>query len=250
MVRGASAIGPSRAATLREADVCQHRAAESLHFDHRIAKEVRDVDFYRDRIYPRLVNSFGDPRPIRRLRRQLLPDARGDVLELGVGPGVNFIHYDPAKVGKLYALEPNAAMVQLAKRRQRGTRLDVVFLDLPGERIPLADASIDTVVSTFTLCTIPGVEEALRGVRRVTRSGGRLIFFEIAASPDAEVRRWQRRWEPIHRRLFEGLYLTRDIPGLLRQAGFEIASLTTGYMARFPRSWSHCCWGSAVVSGE
>ncbi len=208
------------------------------------------MDFYRDHVYPHLVSMFGDPPPIQRLRRKLLPDAQGDVLEVGVGPGVNFSHYDPAKVRKLYALEPNAAMVRLAERRRRETRLNVEFLGLPGERIPLADASIDTVVSTFTLCTIPAVEEALRGVRRVLRPGGRLIFFEIAASPDAQVLRWQQRWQPVHRRLFEGLYLTRDIPGLLRRAGFEIATVETGCMARFPKSWSHCCWGSAVAVGE
>jgi hypothetical protein len=88
-----------------------------------------------------------------------------------------------------------------------------------------ADASIDTVVSTFTLCTIPGVEEAIRGAAHVLKPTGKLIFFEIAVSADARVRRWQERWEPIHLRLFEGLYLTRDIAGLLRQGGFEIGSV-------------------------
>jgi SAM-dependent methyltransferase len=205
------------------------------------------VGFYRKRIYPRLVSGFGDPPPIQELRRKLLPQASGRTLEIGVGPGVNFAYYDPAKVTKLYALEPNEQMVRLAGARCRGTGLDVEFLDVPGERIPLADASIDTVVSTFTLCTIPGVEEALRGVRRVLRPGGRLVFFEIAVSPDARVRRWQRLWEPIHYRLFEGLYLTRDIPGLIRHAGFGVSSIENGSMARFPKSWSHCCWGVAVA---
>jgi SAM-dependent methyltransferase len=204
------------------------------------------MGFYRDRIYPQLVSALGDPAPIRDRRRHLLPQARGIVLEIGVGSGANFGHYDPGRVDKIYALEPNPGMVQLAERRLRRTALIVEFLALPGERIPLADACVDTVVSTFTLCTIPGVVDALRGVHRVMKPTGRLIFFEISASPDLRVRRWQRRWEPLQRALFEGLFLTRDIPSLLEASGFSIEWMDTGYMARFPKSWAHCCWGSAV----
>jgi SAM-dependent methyltransferase len=204
------------------------------------------MGFYRDRIYPQLVSALGDPAPIRDRRRQLLPQARGTVLEVGVGSGANFGHYDPGRVDKIYALEPNPGMVRLAERRLRRTALIVEFLALPGERIPLADACVDTVVSTFTLCTIPGVVDALRGVHRVMKPTGRLIFFEISASPDLRVRRWQRRWEPLQRALFEGLFLTRDIPSLLEASGFSIEWMDTGYMARFPKSWAHCCWGSAV----
>jgi ubiquinone/menaquinone biosynthesis C-methylase UbiE len=204
------------------------------------------MGFYRDRIYPQLVSALGDPAPIRDHRRQLLSEARGIVLEVGVGSGANFGHYDPGRVDKIYALEPNRAMVQLAERRLRRTALIVEFLALPGERIPLADASVDTVVSTFTLCTIPGIVDALRGVHRVMKPTARLIFFEISASPDLRVRRWQRRWEPFQHALFEGLFLTRDIPSLLAASGFSIEWMDSGYMARFPTSWAHCCWGTAV----
>src|SRR6266487_5532466 len=121
------------------------------------------MPFYRDRIYPHLVRKLGDPPPIREIRGRLLPLAEGKVLEIGVGPGVNFVYYDPARVRKLYALEPNPAMIRLAERQRQRTTLDVEFLDLPGERIPLADGTVDTVVSTFTLGTIPGVVEAIHG---------------------------------------------------------------------------------------
>ncbi len=204
------------------------------------------MGFYKDRVYPQLVTRLGDPPPIRSRRRQLLSEARGDVLEIGVGPGVNFVHYDPGKVRKVYALEPNPGMVRLAEAQRRRTPLAVEFLGLPGERIPLADACIDTVVSTFTLCTIPGVMDAIRGIVRVLKPEGRLIFFEIALSPEPGVRRWQRRWGPVHHVLFEGLHLTRDIPSLLEQGGFQIEHVETAYMARFPKSWSHCCWGTAT----
>jgi SAM-dependent methyltransferase len=204
------------------------------------------MGFYKDRVYPQLVTRLGDPPPIRSRRRQLLAEARGDVLEIGVGPGVNFAHYDPQRVRKVYALEPNPGMVRLAEARRRRTTLVVEFLDLPGERIPLADACVDTVVSTFTLCTIPGVMDAIRGIVRVLKPEGKLIFFEIALSPEPGVRRWQRRWGAVPQALFEGLYLTRDIPSLLEQGGFRIEHVETGYMARFPKSWSHCCWGTAT----
>src|SRR5712691_83479 len=107
------------------------------------------MPFYRDRVYPHLVSMLGDPAPIRQVRRQIIPLAQGEVLEIGAGSGANFVHYDPSKVRKLYAVEPNPGMIRLAERQRRRTRLDIAFLDLPGERIPLQDGTIDTVVSTF-----------------------------------------------------------------------------------------------------
>jgi len=205
------------------------------------------MPIYRDRIYPYLVHTLGNPKPIREVRQQIVPLAQGMVLEIGVGSGANFIHYDPARVSTIYALEPNREMIRLAERQRRRTKLQVEFLDLPGERIPLEDNTIDTVVSTFTLCTIPGVAEALHGIGRVLRSGGKLIFFELGRSPDPHVRRWQERWEPVHRLVFAGLYLTRDIPTLLTAGGFQIEQVYTGYLARFPKSWAHCYWGIATA---
>jgi len=206
------------------------------------------MPFYRDRVYPRIVEAFGDPPPIRAVRQRIVRDAVGKVLEIGVGPGVNFAHYDPAKVRKIYALEPNPQMVRLAERRRRRTDLDIEFLALPGERIPLDDDSVDTVLSTFTLCTIPGVREALRGVERVLKPEGKLIFFEHGLSPEPRVRRWQERSEPLTRWLFEGCHVTRDVPSLLEQSGFRIQQVEKGYLARFPRAWTYCWWGTAAPS--
>jgi hypothetical protein len=165
------------------------------------------MPFYRDHVYPQLVRVLGDPRPIREVRQRIVRWAQGKVLEIGVGPGINFVHYDPAKVRKIYALEPNRGMVRLAERQRRRTELDVEFLGLPGERIPLDDDTVDTVVSTFT---------------------------------------WQERSEPLTRWLFEGCHVTRDIPSLLEQSGFRTEQIETGYLAQFPRAWTHCWWGTAV----
>ena len=202
---------------------------------------------YRDRIYPYLVSRMGDPKPIRDLRRRVIPLACGTVLEIGSGAGANFRYYDPTRVNKLYALEPNARMIELAEP-QRPPNLAVEYLELPGERIPLRDATVDSVVSTFTLGTIPDALSALRGMRRVLRPEGKLIFLELALSLEAAVRRWQKRWEPAAHWLFEGLYLTRDMPSLLVEGGFQVVRLEVTYLAGFPKSWTSCCWGTARVS--
>ena len=204
------------------------------------------MHFYKEFVYPYLVDALGDPPPIRNIRQQIIPHAQGTVLEIGAGSGANFSHYDPTKVNKLYALEPNPGMIRLAERKRRVTKRDVEFLDLPGERIPLEDATIDTVVSTFTLCTISEIADAIREIARVLKSDGRLIFFELGLSPDPAVQCWQERLEPVHRWIFQGLYLTRDIPALLIKGDFQIEEMQAGYIASFPKSSTYCWWGIAL----
>jgi ubiquinone/menaquinone biosynthesis C-methylase UbiE len=204
------------------------------------------MPFYRDTIYPHLVDILGDPLPIKKIRQQIIPFAEGNVLEIGVGSGANFIHYDPTKVRKLYALEPNLGMIRLAEKQQRRTKLNIEYLDLPGERIPLADETVDTVVSTFTLCTIPDIPTAIKGIARVLKPDGKLIFFELGLSPDPRVQHRQRQLEPVFHSLFQGLRLTRDIPALLVQGGFQVVQMEKGYLAQFPKSASYCWWGIAL----
>src|SRR5574341_1116710 len=208
------------------------------------------MPFYKEYIYPYLVDILGDPAPIQRVRQQIIPQAQGVVLEIGAGSGANFIHYDPTKVNKLYALEPNPGMIRLAERKRHKTKLDIEFLDLPGEHLPLKDSTVDTVVSTFTLCTIPGITEAIQEIRRVLKADSELIFFELGISPDSAVQRWQKWLEPVYRRLFQGLYLTRDIPTLLVQGDFQIKKLERGYLAQFPKSSTYCWWGTASVDSH
>jgi len=205
------------------------------------------MSFYRDTIYPYLVDKLGDPPPIKEVRQQIIPVAEGRVLEIGAGSGANFVFYDPTKVVRFYALEPNAGMIRLAQKQVQRTKLEVEFLDLPGERIPLDDKILDTVVSTFTLCTIPGVVEAIQGIARVLKPTGKLIFYELGRSPDVAVQRWQKLLEPICRQVFQGLYLTRDIPALLVEGGFQIKQMEKAYLAPFPKSLSYCYWGIATL---
>jgi len=208
------------------------------------------MPFYRDHIYPHLVNVLGDPKPIQEVRQRIIPLAQGAVLEIGVGPGVNFVHYDAARVSRVYALEPNPGMIRLAEQQRRQTQVKIEFLDLPGERIPLPDGSVDTAVSTFTLCTIPGVVAAIQGIGRVLKPGGKFIFFEHGLSPDLQVQRWQRWSEPIPLYVFEGCHLTRDIPSLIKSGGFQMEQMETGYLAPFPKSWTYCFWGTAIPRSQ
>jgi ubiquinone/menaquinone biosynthesis C-methylase UbiE len=155
------------------------------------------------------------------------------------------MHYDPARVAKVYALEPNPGMIRRAEQQRRQTALAVEFLDRPGEWIPLADGSVDTLVSTFTLCTIRGVAEAFRGIGRVLKPGGRLIFFEHGLSPDPLVRRWQERVEPFFKWAFEGCHVSQDIPPVIGNGGFKVEQIATGYLSPFPKSGSYALWGVA-----
>lgn len=190
---------------------------------------------------------MGDPKPIRELRHQVIRLAEGSVLEIGVESGANFPYYDATRITKLYALEPNPGMIALAERQRRRTNPDIEYLERPGERIPLEDRSVDSVVSTFSLGTIPDVLAALRGMRRVLRPEGKLIFLELRLSSAASVRRWQKWWDPAAHWLFEGLHLTRNIPVILREGGFQVESTETAYLAPFPKSWTFCLWGTARV---
>ena len=102
-----------------------------------------------------------------------------------------------------------------------------------------------SAVGYLTLCTIADVMGAIRELGRVVRPGGKLIYLELQRSPDLDVRRWQQWWEPMQRRIYAGLYLTRDIPALLTDGGFQIEQMSMGYLAAFPKAWTHCCWGTA-----
>jgi ubiquinone/menaquinone biosynthesis C-methylase UbiE len=203
------------------------------------------MSFYRNRIYPHLVSALGNPKPIEEIRRRIVPMAKGDVLEIGVGPGVNFPHYDPINVSKVFALEPNPGMLHRAEEQRRRIGISVEFLGLPGEKIPLENSSVDTVVSTFTMCTIPGIAEAVQGIRKVMKPGGQFIFFEHGLAPDPEVRRWQKRIEPFFKLAFGGCHVTRHIPSLIIDGGFTIEQMNEGYLAPFPKSGAYCFWGVA-----
>jgi ubiquinone/menaquinone biosynthesis C-methylase UbiE len=180
------------------------------------------MSIYDDRILPHLVNLACSTKPTRKQREKIVPLASGEVLEVGFGGGLNLPFYDRQKVHKIRGLEPSSGMRHKARPMVEASGLNVEFIDLPGESIPLGTHSVDTVLVTYSLCTIPDVVTALDGMRRVLRPGGSLLYCEHGIAPDESVRRWQHRLNPLWRRVAGGCNLDRDIPGLLRKGGFEI----------------------------
>jgi ubiquinone/menaquinone biosynthesis C-methylase UbiE len=154
------------------------------------------MSFYDNRVLPHLTNFACSTKPNRKQREKIVPLATGDVLEIGFGSGLNLPFYDPQKVRKIWGLEPSPGMRRKAQPMVDASDLDVEFIDLPGENIPLEANSADTVLVTYSLCTIPDVMTALEGMRRVLKPGGRLLFCEHGVAPDESVRRWQHRLNP------------------------------------------------------
>ncbi len=206
------------------------------------------MGLYRRHVLPRLVDGLCGHDSIAELRAAVVPQARGVVLEVGFGTGLNLAWYDPARVERLIALDPAAEMLERARDRAAAAPFPVDTLALDGERIPLEPSSVDSVVVTFTLCTIPDPRRALEGMRRVLRPGGRLWFCEHGLAPDARVARWQRRVNPVWRRVFGGCQLDRDVPALLSESGFRIDELATAWLAGGPRIASFTYRGAASPS--
>jgi SAM-dependent methyltransferase len=200
---------------------------------------------YSQYILPRVVHFTCSSKPNMRQREKVVPLARGCVLEIGIGSGLNLPFYDTAKVNKVWGLDPAPEMTRMAERAAHGLPFKVEFIGLPGDEIPLEDHSVDTVLVTYTLCTIPDVAPALRQMRRVLRPGGELIFCEHGTAPDASVRRWQDRLNPLWKRLGGGCHLNRPIPTLIEAGGFWIRTLDTMYIPGWrPASFNY--WGTAV----
>ena len=203
-------------------------------------------NWYERTLLPYLIDSACSVGAVRRQREKIVPLAHGRVLEIGIGTGLNLRHYDKAKVQTLTGLDPAREMHRLAHQRSRNAGLEVELLGLSAERIPRADASFDTVIMTYTLCTIPDPLAALREMRRVLAPGGQLIFCEHGRAPDPGVRRWQARITPWWKKIAGGCHLDRDIPGLLHEAGFECPDLSTMYLPG-PRPLTYNYWGIAFA---
>jgi SAM-dependent methyltransferase len=203
------------------------------------------MNLYERFILPRLINASCSCSPVTKQRLKIVPEAEGIVLELGFGSGLNLPHYDASKVRKLYALEPAPGMLVKAKKAVRDAPFAVEVLPERAEAMSPAPQSVDTVLVTYSLCSIPDAVAALEGARRALKPGGRLLFCEHGLAPDEGVRRWQKRIDPVWRVIGGGCHLSRDIPGLIRTAGFELESVETMYLPRSPKWASFNYWGSA-----
>jgi ubiquinone/menaquinone biosynthesis C-methylase UbiE len=201
--------------------------------------------WYDRHVLPYVIDAACGIKPVRMQREKVVPLAQGRVLEIGIGTGRNMPHYDRAKVRSLTALDPAMQMHRLARKRIARAGLEVELVGLSAEQIPRDDASFDTVLVTYTLCTIADPVSALQEMRRVLAPGGRLIFCEHGRAPDEGVRRWQARLTPVWKKIAGGCHLDRDIPALLQGAGFRCCDLHTMYLPG-PRPLTFNYWGEAV----
>ena len=193
------------------------------------------MGFYDERILPHLIDYSCSVGQVMKLRSQVVPQAHGTVLEVGMGSGINLEFYNPDTVSLVYGLEPSEGMRRKARANLAKSSVAVEWLDLPGEQIPLPDNSVDTVLLTFTLCTIPDWRAALDQMKRVLKPDGELLFLEHGESPDQGVCKWQHRITPGWKKIAGGCHLNRPIADLIREAGFEITELENLYVPKAPK---------------
>lgn len=203
------------------------------------------MGFYESHVLPHIINLSCGMAAVGAQRARVVPAAHGTVLEVGMGPGHNLTYYDPARVERVIGLDPSARSVDMARERAASVAFPVEFLTLRGEDIPLEDHSVDCVLLTYTLCTIPDPLAALGQMRRVLKPGGNLVFNEHGRAPDDGVARWQDRLDRLWGVVFGGCHLNRDIPGLLRAAGFRCEGYDSAYLPDMPRFAGFNYWGVA-----
>lgn len=203
------------------------------------------MGFYAEKILPTMIDLSCSLEPAMALRRKLVPEARGEVLEVGMGSGINLAFYDPERVEFVWGLEPSEGMRRKARNNIAKSPVEVRLLDLPGEQIPLPDDSVDTVVTTFTLCTILDWRGALAQIHRVMKPGARLLFCEHGLADSLALQQWQNRVTPLWKKCFGGCHLNRPIGSLIEEAGFTLVELENFYMEKGPKLLGYMYFGQA-----
>lgn len=203
--------------------------------------------FYDRHIMPRLVNIACGMKAIHDQRALTIPHAEGVVVEIGIGPGHNLPFYDTEKIKHIIGVDPVAEMTALAQARLAECPLNVDIMQTSAEDLALDNNMADTIVLTYTACTIPLVGEAMVEMRRVLKPGGKLLFCEHGRSPDVSVARWQDRINPYWNKIAGGCNVNRDIPKLIKDAGFNIDILETGYLAPVPKFSTYHFRGTASI---
>lgn len=201
------------------------------------------MGFYQDQILPRVTNAIMSQRDFEQIRRRVCAELAGEVIEVGFGSGLNVPYYS-GDVARVRAVDPATLGRELAARRVAASPVPVAYIGLDGQDLPADSASADNVLSTWTLCTIPDPERALREISRVLRPGGSFRFAEHGLSPDPGVARWQYRLTPLQRRVFGGCHLNRPIGELVAGSGLEVTRLDTYYLPH-PKPLGYIFEGSA-----
>ena len=205
------------------------------------------MGLYSKYVLPKVTDFCCATKPIRKQREKVVPLCEGIVLEIGAGSGLNFPFYKAQNVKKLYALEPDEEMVKLAQKDKNNIEIDITYLKEFSENISLGDNSVDTILLTYALCTIPDPMSALKEMKRVLKPKGHLIYCEHGMAPDPSIKRWQDWLNPINSYFCGGCNLNRDITGLIVKGGFKIKKLDTMYLPGTTKVLGYNYWGTAVI---
>ena len=202
-------------------------------------------NFYDQHICPHMIDFFMNMNIIKKQRLKVIPNAKGKVLEVGIGSGLNLEFYDQNKVSKIYALDPHPKLEKMTRKRADKQGIEIEFFPVMAEKIPLEDHFFDTIVCTYTLCSIEDPIKALKEMKRVLKPAGQYIFSEHGLAPEENVIRWQNRLNPIQNLIGGGCNLNRDIPKLIEDGGYKIGELNKGYIPG-PKFISYHYWGHSV----
>ena len=203
------------------------------------------LSFYDKYILPKFLNCACGSKPINYQREKIVPLAEGTVLDVGIGSGLNIPYYNKSKIKCLYGLDPSIELLNLAKSLAKKNELEIEFLECGAEAIRLPNDSIDTVVITYTLCTIPDTQLSNQEIIRVLKPNGKLLFCEHGLAPDINIAKWQKRINPIWNKIAGGCNLNRDIPNLIRSSGLKISNMEEMYLPSTPKFAGYNYWGVA-----
>ena len=204
------------------------------------------MSLYDKYVLPKFLNCACGSNPVSRQRQKVVPLVEGKVLEVGVGSGLNLPFYDKSKIDELWGLDPSEELSDMARKVADRENIVVNFISSGAEEIPLPDSYFDSVLITYTMCTIPEVARANKEIKRVLKRGGKFIFCEHGEAPDENIRKWQKRINPFWGKLAGGCNINRKIPLLIQNAGFEIVELEEMYLPKTPKIAGYNYWGYAV----
>ena len=205
------------------------------------------MSLYDKYVLPKFINCACGSKPVARQRKKVVPLAEGKVLEVGIGSGLNLPFYDKSKIDELWGLDPSEELSEMARKVADSEQMEVNFISSGAEEISLPDNHFDSVLVTYTMCTIPEVIRANGEIRRVLKNGGKMIFCEHGEAPDENIRKWQKRINPIWGKFAGGCNINRKIPSLIEDSGFDIIELEEMYLPSTPKIAGYNYWGYAVA---
>ena len=204
------------------------------------------MSLYEKYVLPKFLNCACGSKPVARQREKVVPLAEGKVLEIGIGSGLNLPFYDKTKVDDIWGLDPSEELSEMARAVAIQEGMEVNFISSGAEEIPLPDDHFDSVLITYTMCTIPEVIRANTEIRRVLKNQGKMIFCEHGAAPDDNIRKWQKRINPFWGKIAGGCNIDRNIPSLIQDSGFDIIEIEEMYLPNTPKIAGYNFWGYAV----